>query len=120
MKSFLFSFSGRIGRKQFWLTSLFMLVINIVAFIPVVATFDEVTQTPGIIGLIILLAVLVFNTWVSLALYVKRFHDRDKSGWWVLISIVPIIGPIWLLVECGFLRGSIGVNQFGSDPVLNK
>jgi uncharacterized membrane protein YhaH (DUF805 family) len=48
---------------------------------------------------------------------IKRFHDRDKSGWWLLISLVPLIGPLWLLVELGFLQGSEGANRFGPDPL---
>ena len=54
----------------------------------------------------------------SVIVYIKRFHDRDKSGWWVLIGLIPIIGPIWLLVECGFLKGTPGPNRFG-PPVTD-
>ena len=39
---------------------------------------------------------------LTIIVYVKRFHDRDKSGWWVLIGLIPIIGVIWLLIELGF------------------
>jgi uncharacterized membrane protein YhaH (DUF805 family) len=49
---------------------------------------------------------------------IKRWHDRDKSGWWMLITLVPIIGAIWLLIELGFLKGTPGPNQFGS-PVTD-
>jgi uncharacterized membrane protein YhaH (DUF805 family) len=64
------------------------------------------------------LGILVLLTlWPSLAMYTKRWHDRDKSGWWTLIILVPIIGSIWLLVELGFLRGTDGPNRFGDDPL---
>ena len=53
----------------------------------------------------------------SLAVYTKRWHDRGKSGWWSLIALVPLIGGIWMLVECGFLRGTEGPNQYGNDPL---
>ena len=53
----------------------------------------------------------------SLAVYTKRWHDHNKSGWWTLILFVPAIGPIWMLVELGFLPGTIGPNRFGSDPL---
>jgi uncharacterized membrane protein YhaH (DUF805 family) len=49
---------------------------------------------------------------------IKRWHDRDKSGWWMLITLVPIIGSIWLLIELGFLKGIPGPNRFGS-PVTD-
>jgi uncharacterized membrane protein YhaH (DUF805 family) len=53
---------------------------------------------------------------VLLALQVKRWHDRSKSGWWVLINLVPAIGPIWSFVEAGCLRGTEGGNEYGGDP----
>jgi uncharacterized membrane protein YhaH (DUF805 family) len=54
--------------------------------------------------------------WPALALQVKRWHDRDKSGWWVLIAFIPIIGAFWVLIECGFLDGTPGPNRFGPSP----
>jgi len=51
--------------------------------------------------------------WISLAIQVKRWHDRDKYGWWIFISLIPIIGPIWAFVENGCLSGTDGVNRFG-------
>jgi uncharacterized membrane protein YhaH (DUF805 family) len=53
----------------------------------------------------------------SLAVAAKRFHDRDKSGWWVLIIFIPIVGIIWYIVELGCLPGTPGPNRFGSDPL---
>ena len=55
--------------------------------------------------------------WPSLAIYTKRWHDRDKSGWWSLIMFVPVVGALWFLIECGFLRGTDGPNRFGNDPL---
>jgi uncharacterized membrane protein YhaH (DUF805 family) len=52
-----------------------------------------------------------------LAIYAKRWHDRDKSGWWSLIALVPIIGGIWIFIELGCLRGADGPNQYGPDPL---
>ncbi|MEA1950962.1 MAG: DUF805 domain-containing protein [Planctomycetota bacterium] len=53
--------------------------------------------------------------WISLAIQAKRWHDRDKSAWWILIGFVPLIGPIWVLIEVGCLRGKYGPNQYGAD-----
>ena len=47
----------------------------------------------------------------------KRWHDRDKSGWWALLNLIPVIGTLWILIECGFLRGTYGGNRFGPDPL---
>jgi len=54
-----------------------------------------------------------------LAVYTKRWHDRNKSGWWSLILLIPIVGPIWMLVELGFLRGTEGTNNYGPDPIVD-
>ncbi|MBV7329929.1 DUF805 domain-containing protein [Chloroflexi bacterium TSY] len=54
--------------------------------------------------------------WPNLAVSAKRWHDRDKSGWWSLIVLIPIIGVIWMLIEVGFLEGTNGPNRFGPEP----
>jgi hypothetical protein len=58
-----------------------------------------------------LVNLLVF--WRALALLVKRWHDRDKTGWWVLLNIVPLIGFVWTFIECGLMRGTVGPNRCG-------
>ncbi|MUK48892.1 DUF805 domain-containing protein [Aliivibrio fischeri] len=116
MKNILFSFKGRISRKQFWFGTLFMIVQSLVLFALLSMTFNVETNSPSTAGLLIILIAFVLNLWESCALYIKRFHDRNKNGWWMLIGLVPFIGGIWLLVECGFLSGSEGDNQFGSMP----
>jgi uncharacterized membrane protein YhaH (DUF805 family) len=57
------------------------------------------------------------SLWIGLVLSVKRWHDRNKSGWWVLVNLVPVVGWLWQLIECGFLRGTTGPNRFGQDPL---
>ncbi|GEM74638.1 DUF805 domain-containing protein [Vibrio sagamiensis] len=116
MKHVLFSFEGRINRAQYWLGVLCMLVQVIVCFGLLTITFDMQTNMPSAASYIILCIFFIFSTWQSLALYAKRFHDRNKSGWWILISFVPIIGGFWLLIETGFLPGTEGDNQFGRMP----
>jgi uncharacterized membrane protein YhaH (DUF805 family) len=66
---------------------------------------------------LLLLLVMVPILWASLAVCVRRWHDRDKSGWWTLINLVPVVGSIWALVETGFLKGTAGENRFGTAPV---
>jgi uncharacterized membrane protein YhaH (DUF805 family) len=55
--------------------------------------------------------------WPAIAVAVKRWHDRDKPGWWVLIVLLPLIGGLWALIDNGCLRGTVGPNRFGPDPV---
>jgi uncharacterized membrane protein YhaH (DUF805 family) len=69
------------------------------------------------VGGILMLVFGLVMLWSSLAIQVKRWHDRDKSAWWLLMNFVPFIGAIWVLVECGFLRGTEGQNNYGPDPL---
>lgn len=69
------------------------------------------------IGLgILFLVYWLFMIWISLALHIKRWHDRDKSGAMVLIVFIPVVGGIWSFIECGFMDGTMGPNQFGPSP----
>jgi uncharacterized membrane protein YhaH (DUF805 family) len=127
----LFGFNGRIRRTNYWLGSIGAgFVLGIIAFIIVLAfgggavmlanNNDSGSQAAGaglgIIALILYFAVLVLAVWISLALQIKRWHDRDKSGVWVLIGFIPLVGPFWVLIECGFLDGTMGPNRYGPSP----
>ena len=106
----LFTFDGRINRAPFWSG-----VIIVLALEMVVVSMMLTIRTTAIMGLgFILLLVLL---WPAFALTVKRFHDRGKSGWWVLMWFVPIIGSLWVFIECGFLRGDDHENEYGADPL---
>jgi uncharacterized membrane protein YhaH (DUF805 family) len=65
---------------------------------------------------IVMLLLYIPFFWISLAVTIKRWHDRDKSGFWIFIGLIPIVGPIWAFVETGCLRGTMGPNRFGDDP----
>ncbi len=108
---FLFSYQGRISRSQYWLK--FQLPYFLLSL--AIGIVESVAQTQGALTALWGLAVL----WPSLVVAIKRCHDRDRSGWWLLVFyLVPVIGWIWGLVELGFLRGTIGDNRFGADPVV--
>ena len=127
------SFNGRIPRKTFWLALIVMVVITWILEIILFSIFGvsmmsmDPNATPeaqaaaaeqAMSGMAIPLVILILLTiWPSLAIYAKRWHDRDKSGWWTLIGLVPIIGGLWMLIELGFLRGTEGPNRFGPDPI---
>ena len=74
-------------------------------------------QSVGPVDGLILLVVYVLALWIGLAIAAKRWHDRNKSAWWILIVFVPVVGGLWYLIECGFLKGTTGPNKFGSDPL---
>jgi uncharacterized membrane protein YhaH (DUF805 family) len=103
------SFSGRINRKIYWINyGLVLIAVAIAAEI-----LDRILFGTRILsGLVSLLSIIP-----SLAAGVKRCHDRDRSGWFLLIGLIPVIGAIWLFVELGCLRGTEGTNRFGPDPL---
>ena len=123
MTNLLFGFRGRITRAKFWLVALAIFVVELILFAALVgnaamrANPQAALAAIGPVAGIVFLIFAVVVTWISLAVAVKRYHDRDKSGWWVLIILVPVIGGLWYLIECGFLRGSEGHNNYGHDPL---
>lgn len=64
--------------------------------------------------LILIVGPLIF--WLNTVNTVRRYHDRNKSGYWVLTTAIPLFGEIWQLVELGFLPGTKGSNDFGPPP----
>jgi len=108
-QQFLFSPRGRVGRQHYWL----MVLITLPFFIAASLTnggFDHVLDPPGVFWTLLIV-------WPSLAVTIKRWHDRNKSGWWYFINFIPVIGVPWALVENGFLKGTTGENRFGPDPL---
>ena len=125
MMDLFFSFNGRINRAKFWLGNVALWVVYVILMIVggggMMMSFDPNNPQAagggmGVMGIIVLI-VYIAMIWPALAIGVKRWHDRDKSGWWVLIALVPIIGGLWYLIECGFLEGTKGPNKFGPDPL---
>lgn len=110
LKHLLLSFDGRINRQPYWL---YILAVVVVVALPLSLFFEPDSESydvaSGIASLILL--------YPSLAVQAKRWHDRNKSAWWILINLIPIIGGLWTLIECGFLRGTPGPNRFGPDPL---
>lgn len=108
-RQFLFSIKGRVGRTTYWLAS----VLPGAVFLALAAAFDLPARM-GYFGFTVF-GLLVL--WVTLVIAIKRCHDRDRPGWFVLVALIPVIGSIWLLIELGFLEGSKSENRFGSAPV---
>jgi len=109
----LFSFDGRLGRQSYWLRALLLWGVNIVAIILFAVGGDAGTATiPLLLGGI---ALYIAAFMASLATTVKRLHDRGRSGWFMLIALIPLVG-FWLLIEVGFLSGEPGQNHYG-NPV---
>ena len=106
MSDLLFSFEGRINRTTWW--GYFVPYFLVYLCLLVVGVIGKVPFLPFVYGLIMLYPTLAVN--------VKRCHDRGRSGWFVLVGLIPIVG-IWYLIEICFLRGTVGTNEYGADPV---
>jgi len=105
-------FSGRSRRSEYWFFVLFYLIIYVV-----LALVDRTTGTysstsgAGLLTSIFALGMLI----PSLSVSVRRLHDTDRSGWWLLIGFIPLIGVIVLIVF--FVQDSgAGTNRFGPNP----
>jgi uncharacterized membrane protein YhaH (DUF805 family) len=101
-------FSGRARRKEYWMFALFNLIIIIILSAGMAAISPELGS----------LAYLIYSLAVilpSIAVGVRRLHDLNKSGWMILVSLIPFIGGIWILIlMC--TNGTSGPNDYGEDP----
>ena len=135
-----FNFSGRTNRARFWIAGLiFAVIYAVMAILDYVTDQNVVFQAfNSMLSIVILIA--------GIAVGVKRLHDRNKSGWYLLLfyfvpgtlaALSVLIGEfvedssiiatvlallafaliVWAVIELGCLRGTIGVNQYGPDPV---
>jgi uncharacterized membrane protein YhaH (DUF805 family) len=109
-------FNGRARRKEYWFFFLISTVISII-----LAVIDSFTGTIseeaglGLLSGIYALAVLI----PGLSVTVRRLHDTDRSGWWILIGLIPIIGGIALLIFM-VLDSTPGGNQYGPNPKVEQ
>jgi uncharacterized membrane protein YhaH (DUF805 family) len=141
----LFGFQGRITRLRYWLSYCTWIVIGVLVYfalkVLIVATdLGAATVMFWGMGLLVLVPFIVS----SIAINLRRLHDRDKSGWWLLVFyLVPVALAVfaqaavgsspessvtkvaeygtlalqfWMIVELGFLPGTRGGNQYGEDP----
>jgi uncharacterized membrane protein YhaH (DUF805 family) len=142
-----FSLEGRAARSNWWIWGVIGITIASVVARFIAGLIDMMLGTvidPGIGILTTIVNLALFYPAVCIS--GKRWHDRNKSAWWNLLWLIPallagplviisltaspglahwvlmilFIGVIWTLVECGFLRGTVGENRFGPDPLAGK
>ena len=100
-------FGGRARRKEYWYFQLFYILISIVILI-----IDGVIGVDGLLFMLYTLAMLI----PQLAVCVRRLHDSGKSGWWILISFVPLVSIVLLVFMVQ--DSQLGENQYGPNPKL--
>ena len=121
-KNLLFSFEGRIGRAPYWYFTLAVIIIfGVLGSFVGMSMFaslgnpDAAQPSAGPAGMLFPLACLLI-LWPALAVQAKRWHDVDKSAWWILIGLVPLVGGLIALVFNGFIASTPGPNRYGSPP----
>ncbi len=133
--SLLFTFQGRINRAKYWLATITYISATIA--LTGLGFFFRFHMIFFVITGVVFIAMIVSG----LAVGIKRLHDRDKSGWWLLLfyllppvldglgraigiplifSLASVAVSIWALVELGFLRGTSGANKYGPDPLAGQ
>lgn len=109
LRPLLLRLDGRVTRRTWWLWAVAM-PLGLTLYLTVVL------RVAGLPALATEVAVNLMLLWPVVAVSVKRWHDRGKSGWWVLAALIPVIGWLWVLVENGLLPGDTGPNRFGESP----
>ena len=106
-------FSGRSTRAEYWWWGLFTVVASFALFIADTLTGNSSTLSGlgGLLDMLFTLATII----PSLALGARRLHDINRTGWWLLLLFVPVIGWIVLIVWA-IERGDKGTNKYGPDP----
>ncbi|EGR0746788.1 DUF805 domain-containing protein [Vibrio parahaemolyticus] len=136
-KELLFSFHGRIDRKTYW-------IWNVIYYISIIGFGAGISKLFPAFSYLLLPIFLLVLLIPDLAITTKRWHDRDKSIYWLGLNIPLVIGRIatpmtslmaqepstpqlfiasislicglWILIECGFLKGTSGPNKYGPEP----
>jgi uncharacterized membrane protein YhaH (DUF805 family) len=107
----LFSFSGRAGRLNYWGISI---ISSVILFGLAIAVGNKMDSGEiGVMGLTAAFFGIILSIWVNLAVTVRRFHDRGKSGLWYFALLIPFIG-LWFAIELMFFGGVDESNEYGS------
>lgn len=107
-------FNGRARRMEYWMFTLFNVIISLVLAIIGQSMFKNgMIGEPQLLNNIYSLVILI----PLIAVSVRRLHDIDKSGWWFLLFLIPIIGTI-LMIFFFVQQGTQGRNRFGEDPLI--
>lgn len=124
-------FDGRISRKDYWLRTLRLMIFGHITLVLGYALTINISTSLAPPFLLVLLLVMASSICIS----VRRLHDREISGWWIILFqflpipitimlgnlgflVLPLV--IWGVVEIGFMRGTRGYNKYGDDPLKTE
>lgn len=110
------TFTGRARRKEYWMYWLIYVLISIVLmFVDGIAGTLNADTGTGLFSSIFMLGTLL----PSLAVTVRRLHDTDRNGWWILLGFIPLIGGLILLIFT-VKAGDPAENRYGSSPLTGE
>ena len=123
LSSLLLSTEGRVTRTTYWLFGLAYFVLSLIAVFAdfmLIGGFSALASDspPSFFGVFTLLLGLI-GVYPSIAIQIKRLHDRNRPGWFFLLNFVPFVN-LWIAIEVAFLPGTPGANDYGPDPRLAK
>jgi uncharacterized membrane protein YhaH (DUF805 family) len=112
--------NGRNGRLQWWMTGIVQIAVFLLSApfllpdgLASLGNNGSDTLKDGALATPALLPVFAIIAWLGLVSNIRRYHDRNKSGWWLLFGFIPLIGALWQIIELGFLSGTQGDNDYG-------
>ncbi len=116
--------NGRNNRMTWWLIAFCQILVFVFFYGPVyvqMAAGDVNNLSAALteIGIAGGIANIIF-AWIAFVSSIRRYHDRDKSGWWIMMACIPLVGGIWQFIELGFLAGTQGDNGYGPMPGSEK
>jgi uncharacterized membrane protein YhaH (DUF805 family) len=144
MGELLLSFSGRLNRQPYWVINLAMIatVFVILVLVAVLGGNAVLAEFSPFGAALLHFIIGLFPAWINLATTVRRLHDRNKSAWWLLVfyllpsvlqgisektgelgivlNIAGVTIWIWAVFELGVLRGTVGPNRYGPDPLETR
>ncbi|NVJ66285.1 MAG: DUF805 domain-containing protein [Gammaproteobacteria bacterium] len=99
-------YKGRTRRLFYWLKLILLLPSFLIAIYLIETHFSYHAS----------LFIYPLFLWPLLVNAIRRYHDLDKSGWWLLLLVIPILGPLIVFLELGFRKAKVGDNSFGANP----
>ena len=117
MKEFL-NPNGRATRSQYWslVACFFVFCVILGGIQEATGVAQEGAEPPEWFKVTVGLFMLPFIV-ISIIVQIKRWHDLDKSGWWIFINLIICFGGLFSVIMCGFIKGTTGANRFGPDPL---
>ena len=101
---------GRLTRSGFWLRHVSIVPVGLWLVIAAAETLGRPYDLPPVLAFVLLLV----------SIWGRRLHDRGRSAWWLLATLVPVLGPLLLMIECGLRGTSPAASKFGAEPGLRS